>query len=233
MSKPVYRFRAPAARGARVIATQQKLGQFRRNYRDSQYATVATVKKLISSNLEHKFFDSKAYAQAATTTPTQDALSAIPQGDGDSQRDGDAINLVKLWFKFECYLQGTGGTNDFTDQVRLIFYRWHPMSAAAHPVPADVLIDLSVAQSATMSAYGWDNRKDFTILYDHTFALSGNGPSDLNTMGEINLGNIQSHFLSASTTLASNQIFAMVMSDSLVATHPDYNLYTRVIYTDA
>jgi hypothetical protein len=195
--------------------------------------TKQAVRQMIKGNLEQKFFDSKEYAQSATVTPTQLAISAMPQGDTDNARDGDAVNLVKLWFKFECYLQGIGGTNDFTDQVRLIFYQWHPMSTGAAPVPANVLIDLSVAQSPTMSAYQWDNRKDFKILYDRTFNLSGNGPSDIGTMGTINLKNVQSHFSNGSSTLGTNQIFAMISSDSLVATHPQFNLYTRVIYTDA
>jgi hypothetical protein len=191
------------------------------------------VKQMIMGNLEQKFFDTKTYLQSATSTPAQDALSAVPQGDTDNARDGDAINLIKLWYKFECYIQGIGGTNDFSNQVRLIFYQWHPMSTGAAPVPANVLLDLSVAQSATMSAYQWDNRKDYKILYDRTFNLSGNGPSDMGTMGTINLKNVQSRFSNGSSTLATNQIYSMVMSDSLVATHPQFNLYTRVIYTDA
>jgi hypothetical protein len=184
---------------------------------------------------EFKFFDSKEYVANATTTPTQLAISAVPQGSTDSTRDGDQINLQSLWIKFEVYLQGTGGTNDFTDQVRLMVYRYHPMSSASAPVPATVLQDLSVAQSATMTPNTWDNRKDYTVLIDETFNLSGNGPSDLGKTFHIKwkTPGIPAHFSAGSTTLQTNGLFAMFMSDSLIATHPQVNFYSRLVYSDA
>lgn len=197
--------------------------------------TLEQVRAIVRVAQEFKFFDSKEFAQSATTTPTQLAISAVPQGSTDSTRDGDQINLQSLWLKFETYLQGTGGTNDFTDQVRLIVYRYHPMSSGAHPVPADVLQDLSVAQSATMTPYTWDNRKDYTILIDETFNLSGNGPSDMGRTYHLKwkTPGIPAHFSAGSTTLQTNGVFAMIMSDSLVATHPQFNLWSRVVYSDA
>jgi len=193
------------------------------------------VRQLMTAGKEMKYFDSKEFAQNATTTPLQLAISAVPQGDTDSQRDGDQINLRRLWIKFETYLQGIGGTNDYTDQVRLTVYRWHPMSASTHPVPADVLQDLSVAQSATMTPFTWDNRKDYTIILDKTFNLSGYGPSDFGYTTTFNWKEpgIPAHFSAGSTTLQTNGIFAIISSDSLVATHPQFNLWTRVEYTDS
>jgi len=198
-------------------------------------AALKQVRQILTAGKEMKFFDSKEYQQAATSTPTQLALSAVPQGDTDSQRDGDQINLRSLWIKFETYLQGTGGTNDFTDQVRLMVYRWHPMSTGSAPVPASVLQDLSVAQSATMTPWTWDNRKDYTVVLDKTFNLSGNGPSDIGYTVKFNWKEpgIASHFSSGSTTLQTNGLFAMIASDSLVATHPTFNFYSRLEYTDS
>jgi hypothetical protein len=197
--------------------------------------TLEQVRAIVRVAQEFKFFDSKEFQQAATSTPTQLAISAVPQGSTDSTRDGDQINLQSLWLKFETYLQGTGGTNDFTDQVRLIVYRYHPMSTSAHPVPADVLQDLSAAQSATMTPYTWDNRKDYTILIDETFNLSGNGPSDIGKTYHLKwkTPGIPAHFSAGSTTLQSNGLFALIMSDSLVATHPTFNFWSRVVYSDA
>jgi hypothetical protein len=203
--------------------------------RASRPVTLGQVQQMLRTAQEFKFFDSKEYAQSATTTPTQLAISAVPQGSTDSTRDGDQINLQSLWIKFETYLQGTGGTNDFTDQVRLMIYRYHPMSGAAYPVPATVLQDLSVAQSATMSPNTWDNRKDYTVILDETFNLSGNGPSDIGFSRTFKwkTPGIPAHFSAGSTTLQSNGIFAMIMSDSLVATHPQFNFYSRLVYSDA
>jgi hypothetical protein len=198
-------------------------------------ATIGEVRSMLRVAQEFKFFDSKEYVANATTTPTQLAISAVPQGSTDSTRDGDQINLQSLWIKFEVYLQGTGGTNDFTDQVRLMVYRYHPMSSASAPVPATVLQDLSVAQSATMTPNTWDNRKDYTVLIDETFNLSGNGPSDLGKTFHIKwkTPGIPAHFSAGSTTLQTNGLFAMFMSDSLIATHPQVNFYSRLVYSDA
>jgi len=203
--------------------------------RESAPVTLQQVRSLLSVAQEYKFFDAKEYAQSATTTPTQLAISAVPQGSTDSTRDGDQINLQSLWIKFETYLQGTGGTNDFTDQVRLIVYRWIPMSTGSAPVPASVLQDLSVAQSATMTAFTWDNRRDYVVLLDETFNLSGNGPSDLGFSKTFKwkAPGIPAQFSNGSTTLQKNGLFVLIMSDSLVATHPQFNFYSRVVYAAA
>jgi hypothetical protein len=197
--------------------------------------TLQQVRSLISVAQEPKFFDSKVYATATTSSGQQYAISAIPQGSTDSTRDGDQVNLLALRVYFATYLQGTGGTNDFTDTVRIIVFRWHPMSTAAAPVPANVLIDTSVAESLVMSDYTWDNRKDYTIVHDHRFDLSGNGPAQMSMTFEKKwkAPGIPAHFSAGSTTLQSNGLFVIVSSDSLVATHPLFNLYTRVIYSDA
>jgi hypothetical protein len=205
------------------------------NFKANRPVTLGQVRQLLAVAQEFKFFDAKEYAQSATTTPTQLAISAVPQGSTDSTRDGDQINLQSLWIKFETYLQGTGGTNDFTDQVRLMIYRYHPMSTGAAPVPATVLQDLSVAQSATMTPNSWDNRKDYTVLLDETFNLSGNGPSDIgfSRVFKWKTPGIPAHFSAGSTTLQTNGLFALIMSDSLVATHPQFNFYSRLVYSDA
>jgi hypothetical protein len=227
-------FSAPVA-GSQQKQNRGNRGRSRPSGQRSRLATLADVRRIVDIAQEPKFFDSKEYAQSATTTPTQLAISAVPQGDTDSTRDGDQINLKSLWVKFETYLQGTGGTNDFTDQVRLMIYRYHPMSSGAAPVPATVLQDLSVAQSATMTPNTWDNRKDYTVILDETFNLSGNGPSDIGFSKKFDWGTpgIPAHFSAGSTTLQTNGLFAMIMSDSLVATHPQFNFYSRVVYSDA
>jgi len=195
---------------------------------------VSQVRQLISSTQEHKFIDTKLFATAATTTAQQFAIASIPQGDTDSARDGDRVKLIGLEFRFDTYLQGFGGTNDFTNTVRLTFYQYRPMSSGSHPVIADIYQDSnSVAQSPTSSAFNWDNRADYKILYDRRFFLSGNGPAVVgeNVVRVPLKGCIQ--YSSGSNTLGQNQLFYIMSSDSLVATHPLINIYTRVTYTDA
>lgn len=199
----------------------------------SHTATIADVKRIVMSHLEPKFVDNKIYTTTATSAGVQYSLSSVPQGDTDSSRSGDQINIQSLEVIFDPYLQGVGGTNDFTDTVRLILYRWHPMSTATQPTQADILQDQSVAQSNEMSLYKWDNRKDYTIIDDLRFPLSANGPSIMAFRKKYNLNNVAAHFTAGSATLCTNQIYAFVASDSLLATHPLFDLYSRVVYLDA
>jgi len=197
-------------------------------------ASKQQVKQLILSTQEVKFIDTALYATAATTTAQQFAIASIPQGDTDSTRDGDRVKLQHLEFRFDTYLQGTGGTNDFTNTVRLTFYQYRPMSSGSHPVIADIYQDSnSVAQAPTFSPVNWDNRADFKILYDNRFLLSGNGPSlvGVNVVRIPLKGSIQ--WVSGSNTVGQNQLFYIISSDSLVASHPLFNIKTRVTYTDA
>lgn len=192
------------------------------------------VQAMIASKQTLKFFDSHVYAVATTTAGQQYAISAIPQGNTDSTRSGDSVSLKTVEVRGELYLQGTGGTNDFTNQVRVVVYMWHPVSTGAAPVPASIFQDFSVAQSGVMSAYSWDSKPQFSVLYDRNFALSGNGPSDLffHFKKSFGAGHLAT-WANSSTTLQSDGLFVIVISDSLVATHPLHNIYTRVTYLDS
>jgi hypothetical protein len=218
-----------------LVATRRHAKRPKRLSRSSPVATLAQVRSLINVAQELKFFDSHVYGSTATSTPAQFGLSAIPQGATDSTRDGDQVNLRSVEIRADCYLQATGGTNDFTDIVRMVIYRWHPMSTTTKPVPADVLLDLSNAESAVTTLFSWDNRRDFTILMDKRVVLSGNGPS----IAKIDFKHtwkppgLPSHFSNGSTTLQTQGLFLLVMSDSQVATHPLYNYYARVTYADS
>jgi len=215
--------RFPRTSVKRGIPKQQKL------------VTLQQVKSLISHNIEPRFYDVSQFAQNTSSTGNQYGLSQIPQGVADGTRGGDEINLLSLEVRFECYLQGTGGTNDFTNCVRILIYQWLPMSTAAIPVPANVvqLTPGATGQSSIMTMYNWDARSQYKILADKTFNLSGNGPSDAFWVFKHKFNNTVAAWQAASTTIQQNGIFAWVVSDSLVATHPLTNLQTRVIFTDA
>lgn len=198
-------------------------------------AQLQQVRNLMAIAQEPKFFDTKVYATAVSMTGVQYALSAIPQGSTDSTRDGDQINLKRLRIKMEIYQQGSGGTNDFTNQVRILVVRWIPMSTGAAPVLANVLQDsASAAQSATMSDYNWDLRRQYVIEYDETVNLSNAGNADQSLFFEKiwRTPGLPANFSAGSTTLQSNGLFIFIISDSLLATHPVINLYARLEYAD-
>lgn len=204
------------------------------NRRKQKPVTKQQVQAMIAGKQTLKFFDNHTYVGSATSTGINIALSAIPQGNTDSTRSGDSVSLKTLEVRGELYLQGTGGTNDFTNQVRVIVYMWHPVSSGAAPVIASILQDVSVAQSLVMSGYSWDSKPQFSVLYDKNFALSGNGVADVFFHFKKSFGSGHlATWAGGSTTLQSDGLFMIVCSDSLVATHPIYNFYSRVAYLDS
>jgi len=204
------------------------------NRRKPKPVTKQQVQAMIASKQTLKFYDNHTYVGSATSGGINIALSTIPQGNTDSTRSGDSVSLETLEVRGELYLQGAGGTNDFTDQIRVIIYMWHPVSSGAAPVIASILQDVSVAQSLVMSAYSWDSKPQFSVLYDKNFSLSGNGPSDVffDFRKSFGSGHLAT-WAGGSTTLQSEGIFMIIASNSLVATHPIYNFYSRVTYLDS
>lgn len=109
------------------------------------------------------------------------------------------------------------------------------MSTAAIPVPANVvqLTPGGTGQNGVMTMYNWDARTQYKILADKTFSLSGNGPSDAFWVFKHKFNNTVACWQAGSTTIQQNGIFAWIVTDSLVATHPLTNLQSRVVFTDA
>lgn len=215
------------------ITKPKRDSRLRRATRPQKPVTIQQVRQLIGNQQTPKFFDNHSYAASASTAANNLALSAIPQGNTDSNRSGDSVIIKELDFRFEAYLQGLGGTNDFTNIVRVTIYVWHQMSNGSSPLPANIYEDQSVAQSSVMSAFKWDLRNSYTIIADKVFSLSGNGPADVNWHFHHKWKALDADWTSGSSTIQRNGIFALVSSDSLLATHPLYNFYSRVIYLDS
>jgi hypothetical protein len=191
------------------------------------------VKAVLKDEIEEKNFDVRAFASSAQSTPSIFTISSVSQGVGGNSRVGDTLKYRSLQFFFNCYIQGTGGTNDFTNLVRLTIFKWLPtVIVAGHPIVTDIYQDGSAAQSAVSTPFQYDSESNFKILFDKTWPLCGTGPSQICINRTMPLKG-KAQFLGATSSLASNQIFAIVSSDSILASHPLYDFTSRILFEDA
>lgn len=188
---------------------------------------------MLKSGLTTKVFDTSNYGNPTSVAGLNFPLSRIPQGNTDSDRSGDSIRLLTLEIRAEAFLQGIGGTNDFTNLVRLVCYQWKPVSTASAPIAASVL-NVAGNQTGVMEGYSWDSKPQFDILMDRTVSLSGNGPSDvfIDFKHKFKGGKLAT-WAAGSTSIQANGIFIIAISDSLLATHPITNIYSRITYIDS
>lgn len=186
------------------------------------------VKRLITGSQELKAKDDSVN----TTADNAGSLTYFnlpAQGDGLSERSGDQIQLKKLMFRF--HITGADTTNIF----RVIIFRWSQNNAlgANVPVTTDILQTANV-----MSFYNYTNEHDtkVRILYDKTITLSVTGDTEVDLIkGSLygtRLGRKIIDF-NAATTLGTNQIYMLMISDSAGIPHPSIKGYWRIEYTDS
>lgn len=198
--------------------------------------TVQKVKRIISGQKEKKFFI-HSDRTTATSSYFQVFLTDVPQGDTDSTRDGDQLYARSLELNFETFIQGIGGTNDFSNNVRVIVYQYLPMSDGTHPTNTgtDILQSPTIGASIPnwLSGYNHDNRFNFRILFDKLIPLSGNGPANYAEKVMITqIPQCKIQYNAGASVNGSGMIYLAFYSDSLVATHPAFNYWAKFNYND-
>lgn len=194
------------------------------------------VKRILGVRTETKYLDVATAASTVSTTPGVFSLTLIPQATvnaTDSVREGDRVYLKKL------YIRGTWFTGDTTQICRLIFFQWKPNSAAS---PGNILTNGPSGTIDVNSHYVHDNRQMYKILWDKTFLLEGNGsaataPVTTGTQKRfqliLNRGLLRQLQFAQGTTVSSNAVYFLSISDSAAVTHPTLNMMTRVMFTDS
>lgn len=133
-------------------------------------------------------------------------LTAVPQGDTDSQRDGDQITLNG--FDFVVGVKTGTTTPTF---LRLILFQWHPNST---PTYASILIDQHNTSNAALSQYNHDQRQQFHILWDHHVMTNASTITAHYIHHRCTKGfSPRIQFVGGSTTVSTNAIYLMVVSD--------------------
>lgn len=190
-------------------------------------ATVATVKRLIANVEEVKHFDAGASATSVDFSGVQWALASIPQGNQDSQRVGDKLKLKDIDVRFELKL----GTSP--NKFRVLVYQWHDMSGASSPLPISILENTGTVDSP-LQPYIWSNKSQYTILRDKTYNLETSVSTMVTDRFFIKRGfRKQVNFTVGSSTLQTNGIFLLAITDDGAVTYPTLAFHSRVRYTDS
>jgi len=190
------------------------------------------VKQALAANQEIKIFDVNLSAQSLTAGSTITTLSNPPQGVGVRQRVGDDIELRSLRLNYQIVQLNA----DIYSDSRIIIFRWYPNTGLASPSLASILDN--TAAIGLYSQYSWDTRDQYKILYDRTHSMSGTtaAPTSNSTISvmlhKVHVANLKIQFAAGATT-GSNQIFALWISDSVIAPFPLISWSTRLRFTDA
>lgn len=186
-----------------------------------QAQAVATIaRKQISRTSEWKHHTLALQICPSDAGVIQD-LSAVPQGDTDTSRDGDTI------FATSVQIRGLVNVADSHNQYRVIIFQWTPSTT---PVIADIL-NLSTGHH-TRSMYETDKANEYKILYDRVFLMvssSGDAVKQFNT--KIRLSRRKIQFIAGGTS-GTRKVYMLVVSDSAAATHPCINCVAKLNYRD-
>lgn len=200
--------------------------------RKLNYRQKKEVKRLVHVQQELKFWDVSTNAYGIDNSGVTFTLSAVPQGDSDSHRDGDRLYIRKM------YVRGQIEFGDSTNIVRLIFYQWKPSTT---PILGSILLNGPSGSIDVHSQYSHDYRQQFKILYDKTFVIIGNSSSATSPYTPVSIRqfqftlrrlNHQMQFIGGGTA-GTNQIYYLAISDSAAPSHPALTMSTKLMYTDS
>jgi len=180
---------------------------------------------------DEKYFDTTWVAVNVTTTLTIYSVTAIPQGNAQSQRIGDKVMPLRA----KCLLQLYGSSTDIQNFVRVILFRFKPNNAAgSFPLSTGVVLDhgASGVSAETNSPYSFANRDVFTIVKDTIVPMCYNGANGVaEWVFDAAFPPVATVFTAGLTT-GANQLFLMLGSDSSAAPHPTVTGVFRLFYTD-
>lgn len=215
-------------------------GRYSKRSRKLNVKQKVQVKRIINRSRELKYFPYSILGVSLTTTP---AITGVPfdisQGDGDNNRDGDQYDLAgSISLKFQLL------AGDTTNLVRMFVFQWKALSYATPvPVIGDVLLNGPSGSPDIWSQYNHDTRFSYTILWDRTYSLVGNGTSgtfpgttstQIYRTVRISLRRARKKVqLRGGGGQGTNRLFIVYMSDSGAATHPQLSYTTKTFYYDS
>jgi len=183
------------------------------------------VQSMIRSRQELKSFDT-GLAQTVSSTGNVIKLTTIPQGDTDSTRDGDQINITKL----EGVVVGTCST-DTTNILRCTIIRWNGDDTTDAPTIAKVY---QTSASPFISALVRDNLRSnyMSVVQDDILCVGATSPQIEKSRYSHKWKALKCNYESGTNT-GVGQLYAIVSSDSTAVAHPSLTCMWRVYYTDS
>ncbi len=186
------------------------------------------IPKLMVHGPQVKYYDVNA-AGSVSTTANYNALSALAQGTGQSQRVGDLIYPIKL----DVFMNVITANADIYNTCRFVFLRWKPNTAGLTPGTTSILE--SPASQGTLSHYNYEGRQEYTVLKDMFEAYTGTSTAptvDSNKVYRFTIPLGGSQVFNLGATTGTNQLYFLNLSDSAITPFPQVNLWTRLWYTD-
>lgn len=209
------------------------------------------VKRIVRFGRELKFKTIQVNRNSVSNTPTILDLTNIIQGNTDSDRNGDRIELagsmdvILTLFGSESVLT----TGFITTIFRVIFFQYKDAATAGlNPVAGQILLNGPSGLTPDVhSLYNHDQRQNYTILYDKLVTCVNNS-NPVAVAGTNYQGNhlhsykFKVHFKKAKklvsflggTVDGTNKIYFMIISDNGPVTPlPQYTLNTKLYYRDS
>lgn len=182
------------------------------------------VKKELRNNSEWKHF-TNAYTNTISTAGSVTSVSEVPQGDTDTTRDGDMIQVSSMNYRYSVQ------SADSENLIRIIFFQWH--TSLAVPGVTNVL-NIPVGYEE-LAMYETDQAgHEFKILYDQTHALNAqySGAVDQRVfIGKVQIPRKKVQYRGGGLN-GSNKVYALIISDSVAISHPTIKLVTKLNYMD-
>jgi hypothetical protein len=194
----------------------------------------ALVRQEIRSNRVLKYIDAILGATSVTASGTTAALVNIPQGYAQSQRIGDAVEIVKIHLTA---FTMTAANADVYSHTRFIFYRWKENIADTAPTVA--LILQTPTTNSCFSALNYDNKLLYRVCWDKTFSLTGTAtvPTDKSdhylTRIRIPPKGKRLQYRAASSSASTDTMCILYISDSAASPFPVMTFNFRIWYYDA
>lgn len=153
------------------------------------------------------------------------SMHTIPQGDGQSTRDGDS--LKPLHFTFRGRLIGNSNVSN-TIPVRIIFFRGKQENGVV-PTGADIL-----ATQDLVSPKDYDERFRSKILYDKVHQLTANYSGQIVSKMIYFQVKMDGHitYSAASTNVENGGLYMLALSNQGVGNEPTMNYRARLTYVD-
>lgn len=182
-----------------------------------------TVRRMIAARSEKKMFTVDVNGSVSTTAAFNH-VSAVPQGDQDTARDGDELYLKSIHWSWQ--MIGADGTN----RIRLVLFQWKEDSNVSAPDVNDLL--QSTTSAGLFGVFRKDMSSSYRILYDNI--LHTDTYNNVKT-GRKNCykGFTKKMSFTGGGTTGRHHIFTLVLSDSAAATHPQITSQVALRFTDS
>lgn len=204
---------------------------FKRRYRRKPKTVSKSTKKFVNfkiktairKNIETKYHD-VTISEAVSTVASIGSLTDVSQGQTDTTRIGDKLTIRGL--SGRASMLGADASN----LIRIIIFQWHHTDSVA-PVIADILS----SSGDPRSNFVHDTQNQYTVLYDKLFTLTSAGDKLVRAWifrPRLKYAKKTINY-SAGSTVGSNKIYRLFLSDSGASVHPSFNWSCRFYYDDA